>query len=107
SQMNTNQGDGLAISLDGALGLTSLDLSSLTLSNNVGDQINVYLANMSLTDILLDDITATGPGSGSGSGDGVELTLDGTAVTNSLALNRVTTTNNGEDGLELNFINGA
>jgi CSLREA domain-containing protein len=107
SQMNTNLGNGLAISLDGAMGLTSLDLSALTLSDNVGDQINVYLANMSLTDILLDDITATGTGAGGGGGDGIELTLDSTAVTNSLALDGITATNNGEDGLELRFLNGA
>jgi hypothetical protein len=107
SQMNTNQGDGLAIVLDGAMGLSILDLSSLALSNNVGDQIHVSLANMSLTDILLDGISAVGPGSGSGSGDGVELTLNNTQVTNSLALNNITTTDNGEDGLELNFLNGA
>jgi len=107
SQMNTNQGNGLAIALDAATGLTTLDLSSLTLSDNVGDQINVQLTDMTLDEISLDGISAIGPGAGSGSGDGVELTLDGTTVSNALALNNITTNNNGEDGLELNFRNGA
>ena len=42
-----------------------------------------------------------------GNGDGVELTLDNTAVTNSLVMNGINAVNNGEDGLQLNFLNGA
>ena len=105
--LNDNFGNGLVIDLDTVGGLSSLDLSSLTVNDNVGDQVNVSLANMMLQDISFTDISADGPGAGMGNGDGVELTLDNTSVSNSLGLSGITAVENGEDGLQLNFLNGA
>ena len=104
---NGNQGNGLFIDLDLVGGLNVLDLSSLTVNNNVMDQIHVELTDMVLQDISLANINADGPGAGVGTGDGIELLLDNTDVTNSLGMNGITAVNNGQDGLELRFLNGA
>ena len=105
--LNNNFGNGLVIDLDSVGGLASLDLSSLTVNDNADDQVNVSLANMMLEDVSFTDISADGPGAGVGNGDGVELTLDNTSVNNSLGLSGITAAENGEDGLQLNFLNGA
>ena len=105
--LNNNFGNGLVIALDTVSGISALDLSALTVNDNVLDQINVSLTNMTLQDISLANINADGPGVGMGNGDGIELTLDNTDITNSLDMSNIVAVNNGQDGLELRIFNGA
>ena len=89
------------------LGLTDFDLSSLTVSGNTQDQIDVRLANMVLDTVTMNDVVATGPGAMVGIGNGIEFTFDGTMVNDLLRFERITSTNNGQDGIRLNYLNGA
>jgi hypothetical protein len=105
--LNNNVGNGLTVDFDSVLGVNSFDLSSMTVNGNTGDQVFARFAGMTLDTVSLNDINAIGPGAAGGTGDGVDLVLDGTTVTTSLALNRINASSNGEDGLQLSLLNGA
>lgn len=108
--VDNNGGDGLHIDLDNVMNFTSFDLSGAMVNDNAGDQIFVRIANMDVETISFNEIIADGRRDidpMGAMGDGIEFTLDNANITTLLGLNNIQAVDNGEDGLQVNLLNGA
>lgn len=95
---NNNLGSGLVIDLNAVNGVNSFAMNNASFSGNLGDQVFAQFREMTLANVSFTNTTFTGA---VGSGDGLDLRLIDSSVTGQFTLDNITTTGNGQNGVNL------